>query len=375
MSLIHIEHLRKVYPNVTPLQDVCAEINAGDVIAIIGPSGTGKSTLLRCLNRLEEPTSGTVTLDGEVITDPKCDITGVRRRMGMVFQSFNLFNNLNVLDNVIAAPMKLLKKPRNQAVEEGMALLERVGLRDKADDFPEALSGGQKQRVAIARAIAMKPQILMFDEPTSALDPTMAGEVLAVIRSLAREDMTLLIVTHQMQFAREIANRVFYMDEGGIYEEGTPEQIFGHPRLDKTRQFIRRLRTLEVEIDPADADWPGTLQRLMRFGSEAMLDRSTLHNVTLTFEELVFQCVLPKLRETGSNQSVRARVEHSDVDGGTAMEFTWSGPRLDPLANGDALSVALVKKLAERCEYSYDSDNHVSVLFADSINNTGSEAL
>ena len=375
MNLIRIEHLRKVYPNVTPLQDVCAEINAGDVIAIIGPSGTGKSTLLRCLNRLEEPTSGKVTLDGEIITDPKCDITAVRRRMGMVFQSFNLFNNLNVLDNVIAAPMKLLKTPRDQAVKEGMALLERVGLRDKADDFPEALSGGQKQRVAIARAIAMKPQILMFDEPTSALDPTMVGEVLAVIRSLAREDMTLLIVTHQMQFAREIANRVFYMDEGGIYEEGTPEEIFGNPRREKTRQFIRRLRTLELEIDAADADWLDVLQRLMRFGSEAMLDRSMLRNVTLTFEELVFQCMLPKLRETGGGQSVLARVEHSDVDGGTAMEFTWRGARYDLLANSDALSVALVKKLAERCEYRYDSENHVSVLFTDSINNTGSEAL
>ncbi len=365
MSLIRIDHLRKAYPNVTPLEDVCAEINAGDVIAVIGPSGTGKSTLLRCLNRLEEPTSGTVTLDGEVITAPGYDITSVRRRMGMVFQSFNLFNNLNVLDNVIAAPVKLLKMPRAQAVEAGMALLERVGVADKADVFPEALSGGQKQRVAIARAIAMKPQILMFDEPTSALDPTMVGEVLAVIRSLAREGMTMLIVTHQMKFARETANRVFYMDDGGIYEEGTPQQIFDHPLRDKTRRFIRRLKSLELTFD-GDADWPGTLQKLTRFGSEAMLDRADMRNVELVLEELIFQCLLPRLREQSQGEGIRARIEHSDADGGTAVELSWGGAPFDPLAESDTLSVALVKKLADGVDYRHDGENHIVVTFGPS---------
>jgi len=363
MSLISIEHLRKEYPGVTPLKDVCAEINAGDVIAVIGPSGTGKSTLLRCLNRLEEPTSGRVTLDGEVITDPKCDITKVRRSMGMVFQSFNLFNNLNVLDNVTAAPMKLLKTPRAQAEKEGMALLDRVGLADKAGEFPEALSGGQKQRVAIARAIAMKPRVLLFDEPTSALDPTMVGEVLAVIASLAREGMTLLIVTHQMKFAREIANRVFYMDEGGIYEEGTPQQIFDHPRRDRTRRFIRQLRTLEMEIDPRDADWPGILQRLTRFGGEAMLERARLRNVTLALEELALNCVLPRLRADCAREPLRVRVEHSDADGGTTVDIAWRGARFDPLTEGDALPAELVKRLSDGIEYRFDDENHVRVAF------------
>lgn len=239
MSFIHIEHLRKEFPEVTPLKDVCADINKGDVISVIGPSGTGKSTLLRCLNQLVEPTSGTVTVDGQVITDPGCDICQVRRKMGMVFQDFHLFFNRTVLENVTSAPVDLLKMPKKEAVREGMRLLERVGLADKADCFPEELSGGQKQRAAIVRALMMKPEILLVDEPTSALDPSMKTEVLSVIRSLADEGMTMMIVTHEMSFAREVSNRIFYMDEGLIYEEGSPEQIFDHPRKEKTRRFIR----------------------------------------------------------------------------------------------------------------------------------------
>ena len=342
MSFIKIEHLRKEFPGVTPLQDVCAEIERGEVISVIGPSGTGKSTLLRCLNRLEEPTSGTVTLDGEVITDPKCDITKVRRRMGMVFQSFNLFNNLNVLDNVAAAPMKLLNTPRAQAYAGARELLDRVGLLEKAEVFPEALSGGQKQRVAIARAIAMKPEVLLFDEPTSALDPTMVGEVLAVIRALAGEGMTMLIVTHEMKFAREISSRVFYMDEGGIYEEGAPEQIFDHPRGDRTRQFIRRLKTLDMTLVPGEAEWPSILQRLMRFGSEAMLDRVAMRNVTLTLEELLTQCLLPRLA-------------------------VQSGEKFDPFKQANPVSMAIVKKLATRTQYRYEEENRVEVHFGEEM--------
>ena len=363
MSLIKIEHLRKVYPDVTPLQDVCAEINRGDVISVIGPSGTGKSTLLRCLNRLEEPTSGRVILDGEVITDPKCNITGVRRRMGMVFQSFNLFNNLTVIGNVIDAPVQLLKTPKAQALREGMELLERVGLREKAQSFPEELSGGQKQRVAIARAIAMKPDILLFDEPTSALDPTMVGEVLAVIRSLADEGMTMLIVTHEMKFAREISSRVFYMDEGGIYEEGTPEQIFDRPQREKTRQFIRRLKTLNIEIPSAETDWDGMLRKLEQFSRDAMLDRSTRRNMMLTFEELVIQCIFPRVRRNQQSFPVRVRVEHSNADGGTDIDLFWGGARYDPLTEGDELSVNIVRKLAGECRYAFDEGNHVTVSF------------
>ncbi len=236
--LIRVEHLKKQYPNVTPLEDITTDINKGDVISIIGPSGTGKSTFLRCLNLLETPTSGTITVSGTVITDKKCDVSKVRQKMGMVFQSFNLFSNLSIIENIMAAPVKLLGLSRQDAYNEGMTLLKRVGLEEKALNLPEELSGGQKQRVAIARAIAMKPDIILFDEPTSALDPTMIGEVLAVIKALADEGMTMMIVTHEMQFAKAVSNRVFYMDDGGIYEEGTPEKIFETPQREKTRRFV-----------------------------------------------------------------------------------------------------------------------------------------
>ena len=259
MSMIQISHLRKEYPNVTPLKDLNCEINKGDVISIIGPSGTGKSTFLRCLNQLEKPTSGTVIFEGEEITDPKCRMEKVRQKMGMVFQSFNLFANLNIIDNITYAPVKLLGMSKEKAREEGMELLARVGLAEKANNFPDELSGGQKQRVAIARAIAMKPEVILFDEPTSALDPTMVGEVLHVIRSLAEEGMTMLIVTHEMRFAKDVSTRVFYMDEGGIYEEGTPKQIFEDPQKPKTRVFIKRLKQLNLTIENAHFDYVSCL--------------------------------------------------------------------------------------------------------------------
>ena len=271
MSMIKVEHLRKEYPNVIPLKDVNCEINKGDVISIIGPSGTGKSTFLRCLNQLEKPTSGTVTFDGEVITDPKCKMEKVRQKMGMVFQSFNLFANLTIIENVTNAPIKLLGKSKEEAYKEGMELLKRVGLAEKANNFPDELSGGQKQRVAIARAIAMKPDMILFDEPTSALDPTMVGEVLQVIRALAKDGMTMMIVTHEMKFARDVSTRIFYMDEGGIYEEGTPEEIFGSPKKEKTRIFIKRLKQLPFTIESADFDYISYISQLETFGKHACL--------------------------------------------------------------------------------------------------------
>ena len=246
MSLIHVEHLRREFPNSTPLKDISFDVNEGEIISVIGPSGTGKSTMLRCLNRLEQPTSGTILVDGIDAMDPACDLSQIRRRMGMVFQSFNLFENLNVIDNITAGPIRLLGIPKEQAYEEGSALLRRVGLEGRENRFPEQMSGGQKQRVAIARAIAMKPRILLLDEPISALDPKMTNEVLAVIRMLAEDGMTMMIVTHEMKFAREISTRVFYLDEGVIYEEGTPEQIYDHPQKEKTRRFIEGLKETEL---------------------------------------------------------------------------------------------------------------------------------
>ena len=364
MSFIKIEHLRKEYPNVTPLKDVCTEINKGDVISVIGPSGTGKSTLLRCLNRLEEPTAGTITVDGIIITDPKCRINLVRRKMGMVFQSFNLFSNLNIIGNVMTAPVGLLKKPKQQAYDEGMELLRRVGLAEKALNFPDELSGGQKQRVAIARAIAMHPDIILFDEPTSALDPTMVGEVLSVIRSLAKEGMTMMIVTHEMKFARDVSTRVFYMDEGGIYEDGTPDQIFDNPQKDKTRIFIKRLKQLSLVIKSLDFDFIGFQTDIDRFGRENLISSVAIRNLQLTFEEIIIQNIL-KAAESGKiDLPAEVRIEHSDVDETSSMIITYKGERFDPFNSGDELSVRLVSKLAEDIEFSYnDGENKTEIKF------------
>ena len=363
MCMIKVEHLRKEYPNVTPLKDVCAEINKGDVISIIGPSGTGKSTFLRCLNQLEEPTSGTVTVDGQVITDGKCDISLVRRKMGMVFQSFNLFSNLNIIDNVISAPVNLLKVPKEQAVSEGMALLKRVGLAEKAYNFPDELSGGQKQRVAIARAIAMKPEIILFDEPTSALDPTMVGEVLSVIRSLARDGMTMMIVTHEMKFARDVSNRIFYMDEGGIYEEGTPEQIFEQPLKEKTRAFIKRLKQLTLDITSTSFDFIGFVSRIEAFGREAFMSPRIIRNIQLAFEELVAQNIIGKLEFAGNGLPINITIEYSETDSNAYMVITYGGDIYNPFTDGDELSSMIVKKLSSAYEHSFDSENRIRLSF------------
>ena len=240
---IELIHLRKEYAGVTPLKDVNAVIQKGEIISIIGPSGTGKSTLLRCINRLETPTSGSILVDGEDITLKSCDLPKLRQKMGMVFQNFNLFSHKTVLENVSMPVHDLLKKDWNTAREEAMELLQKVGMQNKADSYPDELSGGQQQRAAIARALAMRPEIMLFDEPTSALDPTMVSEVLDVIRDIAEGGTTMLIVTHEMRFARNISSRIFYMDEGEIYENGTPDQIFNHPRREKTRAFIMRIRS------------------------------------------------------------------------------------------------------------------------------------
>ena len=236
--MIGVTHLRKSFNGVAVLKDVNAEIERGEVISIIGPSGTGKSTFLRCLNRLETPDGGSIVVDGVDVTAPKVDLAAVRRKMGMVFQNFNLFGNHTVLGNVMAAPRDLLKVPAAEAKRKALELLDRVGLADKAEALPDELSGGQKQRVAIARALAMDPEILLFDEPTSALDPTMVGEVLAVIKDLAKTGMTMLVVTHEMGFARDVSTRVFYMDEGTVYENGAPNEVFNRPQRPKTVEFV-----------------------------------------------------------------------------------------------------------------------------------------
>lgn len=239
--MIKISNLHKYFGKLEVLKGVTNHIKKGEVVVVIGPSGSGKSTFLRCLNLLEEPTEGDIIFEGQSITSKENDINKLREKMGMVFQQFNLFPHLSVLDNITLAPIKVKNMSKEKAEEIGLNLLERVGLRDKANAYPKQLSGGQKQRIAIARALAMSPDVMLFDEPTSALDPEMVGEVLEVMKELAREGMTMVVVTHEMGFAREVGDRVLFMDGGVIQEEGTPEEIFGNPTMDRTKDFLSKV--------------------------------------------------------------------------------------------------------------------------------------
>ncbi len=239
--MINVEHLYKSFADVPVLQDVSVQIDKGDVVCIIGPSGSGKSTFLRCLNLLERPQKGKIIFEGEDLMDPKINLNLHRQKMGMVFQQFNLFAHMTVLENLICAPVMLKKCSKEQAKEAALQRLARVGLADRADAYPSQLSGGQKQRVAIVRALCMEPDVMLFDEPTSALDPEMVGEVLDVMKELAHEGMTMVVVTHEMGFAREVSNRVLFLDDGRIAEEGTPAQIFGAPQSERLRSFLSKV--------------------------------------------------------------------------------------------------------------------------------------
>lgn len=239
--MIQVKNLVKNYADLQVLKGIDTEIKESEVVCVIGPSGSGKSTFLRCLNLLEMITSGNITINGHDLTNPKTDINQVRTEVGMVFQQFELFPHKSALENITMAPIYVRKTPKNEAVQEALRLLEKVGLAEKANAYPEELSGGQKQRVAIARALAMGPKVMLFDEPTSALDPEMVGEVLAVMKQLAQEGMTMVVVTHEMGFAREVADRVIFMDEGIIVEEGVPEQVFKQPKHERTKIFLSKV--------------------------------------------------------------------------------------------------------------------------------------
>ena len=347
--MIKIEHLKKEYPNVTPLKDVSVEIHDGDVISVIGPSGTGKSTLLRCINQMEKPTSGRVWLDDVEITSKKCDINKVRQKMGMVFQSFNLFGHLTVIENIMLSPMDLLGKSKQEAYDEGMRLLRTVGLAEKALNYPDELSGGQKQRIAIARTLAMDPDVILLDEPTSALDPTMVGEVQAVIRELAKTGKTMMIVTHEMNFARTVSNRVFYMDEGGIYEDGTPEQIFEHPQRENTRRFIRKLKVLELRIESRDYDFLGMAGQIEAYCNKNQIPPKTASRIQLAFEETV-QTLVPLL----ASPRIQAVCEYSEAAESAEWTICYGGDRLDVTNTGDELALAVLKGITTSRDYAWN---------------------
>lgn len=344
--MITVKHLRKEFPNATPLKDVNCTIEKGEVISIIGPSGTGKSTFLRCLNRLETPTSGEIVIDGINILEKGAPIQELRKKMGMVFQSFNLFSHLMVIENIMLGPVELLGRDRQAAYDRGLELLELVGLRDKALNYPDELSGGQKQRVAIARTLAMDPEIVLFDEPTSALDPTMVSEVLGVIRRLAQEGMTMMIVTHEMKFARDVSTRIFYMDQGEIYEDGPPEQIFGAPRRERTRAFIQKVRTYSFDIKSRSFDFYALMAGLERFAGRYSLSAKQSNALQLAAEELVINQLLPKMEgEIG----LTLTAGYSEETGAVELTAVWPSEQpfseLFAQSEEEDISLLLLKKL------------------------------
>ena len=348
MSMIEIKGLRKEYPDVVPLKDVNVSIDEGEIISIIGPSGTGKSTYLRCINRLETPTAGSILVDGVDVCNPKTDLTEVRRKMGMVFQSFNLFPHKTIAENIMMPQMDILGISAKDAYAEAVRQLERVGLDGKARKFPHELSGGQKQRAAIARALAMHPKIMLFDEPTSALDPTMVSEVVSVIKSLAGSGLTMLIVTHEMRLARDVSTRVFYMDEGGIYEEGTPEQIFGTPQREATRRFVFRIRSYEYTLTSSEHDLIELLGGLDDFCGRQFMSRKVARNCMLAAEEMCSAYLLPALRSS-EDGTITVRVSVSEENGEQTIEAEYSGIDGDLFEKtDDEISSAIFKKITQR---------------------------
>ena len=349
MSLIEIRHLRKEYPNAVPLADVSVDIEAGEVISIIGPSGTGKSTFMRCINRLETPTSGDIFVDGVNVCDPNTDLTAVRREMGMVFQSFNLFPHKMVAENIMMPQQQLLGVSAKDAYREAIEQLKKVGLESKARNYPDELSGGQKQRVAIARALAMHPKIILFDEPTSALDPTMVSEVLTVISNLAKTGLTMLIVTHEMRLARDVSSRIFFMDQGGIYEDGTPQQIFEHPQKERTRNFIYRIRSWEYSID-RDVDIYAMMGNLEAFCQRQFMGKKPAAKCQLAVEELTASVLLPVLQEN-PGKTVSLRLNAGEEGKEMTLEVDYKSLSDQSAAfekQADDISLAIMKKMLTR---------------------------
>lgn len=354
--MITVKHLQKSYRGIPVLRDVNAEINKGEVISIIGPSGTGKSTFLRCLNLLESPDTGEIQVDGTNILAPGADVPKLRAKMGMVFQQFNLFPHLTVIENIMLAPCSIRKQPREQVRDRAIELLKMVGLADKANALPEELSGGQQQRVAIARALAMNPEIVLFDEPTSALDPTMVNEVLSVIRNLAKTGITMMIVTHEMRFARDVSTRVFYMDEGIVYEAGTPTEIFERPKRPRTRAFVRRMNMLCFNLNKFDFDLYHFRSEVDDFAVRQLMDQKKRNAIQLVLEELIENILFPRV------EKIQLEIGISGETGETEIRVLWTGERSNPLEADDETGAMARMILSKRCsaiEFAVEDDQCV----------------
>ena len=355
--MISVKNLAKHYDELIVIKDLNTEIHKGEVISVIGPSGTGKSTFLRCLNLLETPTGGSIFIDGIPLLDKKTNVPKLRQKMGMVFQSFNLYAHLSVLENLTIGPVKLLGLNKDEANKRAIELLKLVGLGEKTCSFPDELSGGQKQRVAIARCMAMEPEILLFDEPTSALDPTMVSEVLAVIRKLAREGMTMVIVTHEMEFARNISSRVFYMDEGIIYEEGAPEDIFGNPKRAKTKAFIHRIRSMYYHISSKDYDLYALNAEIEIFCEKHMLTGKISEYILLVAEEaLIFQ---------KDHRDIDISLSFTEKDGSVELIIEGTGSPFNPLEDGaldDPIGLNILRNRCKSLNYKYENSRNKLIM-------------
>lgn len=342
--MIKIENLCKKYGDLSVLENINTEIHKGDVVSIIGPSGCGKSTFIRCLNLLEQPTSGKIFIDGDDILDKNADVCKLRMKMGMVFQSFNLFSHLMIIENIMLGPVDLLKKSRQEAYNEGMELLEMVGLANKAFAYPDELSGGQKQRIAIARTLAMHPDIVLFDEPTSALDPTMVSEVLAVIRKLAAKGMTMMIVTHEMNFAKNVSNRIFFMNDKGIYEDGTPHQIFESPLKPKTKEFIYKIRTFNHIIEDRKFDLYALNSEIEGFLKNQLFDEKRINKVLLVCEEMIYNYVFKSFGD--SFAPVEFTLRYSEKKDETELIYKSELINKSVLSAAEDISRSIVDKSA-----------------------------
>ena len=355
--MISVKNLAKHYDELIVIKDLNTEIHKGEVISVIGPSGTGKSTFLRCLNLLETPTGGSIFIDGIPLLNKKTNVPKLRQKMGMVFQSFNLYAHLSVLENLTIGPVKLLGLNKDEANKRAIELLKLVGLGEKTYSFPDELSGGQKQRVAIARCMAMEPEILLFDEPTSALDPTMVSEVLAVIRKLAREGMTMVIVTHEMEFARNISSRVFYMDEGIIYEEGAPEDIFGNPKRAKTKAFIHRIRSMYYHISSKDYDLYALNAEIEIFCEKHMLTGKISEYILLVAEEaLIFQ---------KDHRDIDISLSFTEKDGSVELIIEGTGSPFNPLEDGaldDPIGLNILRNRCKSLNYKYENSRNKLIM-------------
>ena len=357
MSVIEVKGLSKSFGQNEILRDLNLTVEKGEVIVILGESGCGKSLFLRMLEQLETPDRGSIRILGEDITESGTDINQIRRRMGMVFQSFNLYSHMTVLKNLTLAPTKLLKMPEAEAEAKAHELLAAVGLSGTEDRTPDTLSGGQKQRVAIARCLMMEPEILLFDEPTSALDPSMVGEVLATMRMLSRRGYTMLIVTHEMEFAKSVAGRILFFADKGIYEEGTPSDIFDSPKREKTIAFIHKLKTLEHHITSRSYDLMALQGRIMDFCAKYGLDDKESYSIQLCCEELIGEYIGAQDGEP----DITISLEYSEARKTIDLTCLSKGARYDLFSDNDIsdhLGAAIIKSKAESYEYSYENETN-----------------